>query len=100
MNKRPLSLSSFLFIPHPSSLLFRFPFLCDNLLPLHSCNPTNRTIAVEDRFMNAVKIFCTLALLTALISLPLRAQQPAGQSFSPPADPAPSVPDGVGGASK
>ncbi|HYX40394.1 MAG TPA: polysaccharide biosynthesis/export family protein, partial [Pyrinomonadaceae bacterium] len=50
--------------------------------------------------MNAVKIFCTLALLTALISLPLRAQQPAGQSFSPPADPAPSVPDGVGGASK
>ena len=35
--------------------------------------------------MNAVKTLCALALLTALVALPLRAQQPAGQaqSFTP-----------------
>ncbi len=53
--------------------------------------------------MKACKILCALALLTALIALPLRAQQPTGQqSFSPPADSATGTPDAIsgGGGSK
>lgn len=46
--------------------------------------------------MKAYKIFCALALLTTLVALPLRAQQPTGQqSFSPPIDSAAGAADAV-----
>lgn len=54
--------------------------------------------------MNAVKMLSTLALLTALVTLPLRAQQPAGQaqSFGPATPAVTSAADAVstGGGSK
>ncbi len=53
--------------------------------------------------MKAVKIFCALALLTTLVTLPLQAQQPTGpQSFGPAASNAPTGSDAVntGGGSK
>src|ERR1041384_7368310 len=59
----------------------------------------HRITVVEEEIMNAVKIFCVLALLLALVGLPLRAQQPSGQSFSPSPDNA-GAGDAVNGGSK
>ncbi len=48
--------------------------------------------------MKAGKMFCALALLAVLITLPLRAQQPATQqSFSPPVGSLPTGPDAANG---